>query len=120
MDQEFVTLPRARTGDRSRLDAALSADSARERTRALRQTLVHLLAILGVPLWLAAVWPRGIGSRLAAIVVTCWGLCLAAALAATLWEWRCQRARTQRIAALGPLPRLRTAGPCTDGPEEES
>jgi hypothetical protein len=123
VEDNFVALVAPRQGDRSKLEAALSADSARERARTLRTRLVHLLGALALPLWLAAGWPGAISAIFRALAVAAFGACLGAVLLSVVWEWRWQRARAWRIADLGPPPRRRTEAPreaCAAGPEEES
>jgi hypothetical protein len=121
VQNDFVTLAAPRQGDRSKLDAALAADSARERARGLRVTLVHLLGALGLPLWLTAAWPGAFSPQLRGFVVAAFAACLGAVVLAVGREWHWQRARSWRIADLGPPPRRRSAQQaCAGGPEEES
>ena len=91
-----LTLPGDRFRRSPRLEAVLLADAARERARAVRDLLIALLAILGLPLWL-----------LAALVRERW------------WS----RVRSRRVEALGPLPRLRSErlgrAACATPPDEE-
>jgi len=120
LQDDFVTLAIPRQGDRSKLDAALSADSARERARILRRKLVQLLAGLGLPLWLIAGWPGAFSPDLRGFFLAAFAACLGAVVLAVGWEWRWQRARSWRIAELGPRPRLRSRDACAGGLEEES
>jgi hypothetical protein len=121
LQDHFIALASPRQGDRSKLEAALSADSARERARTRRARLVHLLAALGLPLWLAAARPGVFSTDFRTLAVTAFAVCLAAVLLALGWEFRCQRARSGLIAALGPLPRRRgEREACAGGREEQS
>jgi di/tricarboxylate transporter len=104
VQDHFIALGAREPGDRSRLEAVLSADAARERARALRSRLVHLLAALGLPLWLVGGWPGAFSVGFRAFAVTAFGACLAAVLLAAAREWRWQRARAWHIADLGPRP----------------
>jgi lysylphosphatidylglycerol synthetase-like protein (DUF2156 family) len=121
LQDNFIALAAPSQGDRSKLEAALSADSARERARTRRGRLVHLLAALGLPLWLAAAWPGVLSTDFRALATTAFAVCLAAVVLAMGSEWRWQRARSDRIAALGLLPR-RTGEreACAGGREEQS
>jgi hypothetical protein len=106
-----------------RLDAILLADAARERARAVRDLLIALLAVMGVPLWLMAAspgrWTEGF--RLAA--ASGWALAGAGLIVAILNERRWARVRSNRIRALGPLPALRAErrgdGACAPAAEAE-
>jgi hypothetical protein len=86
------------------LEAILQADSALERARARRVKLAHLLAALGVPLWLATGQIRSLAAAAFAV-----------GLAAVVWslgdEWRCGVRRSRRIAA---LPGGTCAGPANE------
>jgi hypothetical protein len=108
MDRDFIALPASkRPAERARLEGIFLADSARERARGVRQLLVHLLAVLGVPLGLAALWPRWLSPRLLAAAASAWALCSLGVLASVAWELAWKRRRSWRIADLGPLPSLR-------------
>ena len=113
MDETLLALPgpSQRTGAGERLAAIFAADLARERARALRNRLLALLGILGLPLWLLAVWParRAAGvATLATLLETAWALTFAALLLALGWELLAGRRRSRQIATLGPLPVLRS------------
>jgi len=103
-----VATDEARPAGGSRLDAILAADAARERALRSRDGLIALLAALGLPLWAAAVWPAAMSRGLRALAASAWAIAAAGVAVALLRGWWWRRVRSDRIAALGPLPRLRT------------
>lgn len=118
-----TTLPADRFRRSPRLDAVLAADAARERTRAVRDLLIAVVAVLGLPLWLVAAWPGGFSTQVRLLAATTWAVAaIAAATAAARAHWWA-RVRSRRVEALGPLPKLRSegmsGGACAPGAEEE-
>jgi hypothetical protein len=120
VDDDFLTLRAPRREDRARLAAIFRADSALERARGVRSLLVHVLAIVALPVWLAAVWPRGISSSLREAALGGWGVGLAVVLLALGREAWCRRQRALGMATLPPVVLKRRPGACAGGPEEES
>jgi hypothetical protein len=122
VENDFVALPGPRRGDRSQLEAVLSADTGRQRARDLRVRVAHLLVGLGVPLWLAVAWPNAVSAQARAVAGGLWGCAFLALLLALGWEWRSSRLRSWRIAQLGTLrPLTRPPGDaCAGGRPEES
>ena len=124
MAREITVLPAgdARSGGGSRLDGILAADGARERALRSRDALFALLAALGLPLWLLAAWPGRFSGQLRVLAATAWALGALAVIAAMGRAWWWRRVRSERIAAMGPLPVLRTphaSGACAASPEDE-
>jgi hypothetical protein len=119
VDDDFLTMRAAQREDRSRLAAIFRADSALERARGVRSLLVHLLAIVALPVWLAAVWPRRMSPNLREAALAGWGVALAVVLLALGHEAWCRRQRALGMATLPPTV-LKRSGACTDGPDEES
>jgi hypothetical protein len=125
VDQDFLGLPARPAGSakRARLAAALQAEDARTRARALRDTLVALLAVASVPLWPLALWPGRVAAQVRNLFAAAWAVAFAAVLCSLAYLWICARRRHERIAELGPLPVLRSARPqagaCVDPPDEE-
>ena len=105
------------------LDAVLTADAARERVRALRDRLIALVALLGLPLWLMEAWPGRFSSQLRVLAATCWAVAALAVLGTLVRERWWSRVRSRRVEALGPLPTLRSeragGGACATASEEE-
>jgi hypothetical protein len=118
-----VTLPAQRFRRSPRLDAVLLADAARERVRAVRDLLIAVVALLGLPLWLMASWPGRFAPQIRLLAATGWALAALAVLATVARERWWTRVRSRRIEALGPLPALRSerpgAGACAPSAEEE-
>lgn len=111
VDQRVTALPVSSGSEprRSRLEAILTADSARERARARRHKLLGWLGVLGLPLWLRAVWPGRVSADVGVFAATIWALIFVAVLVALVGEGLAHRRRAREIATLGPLPALRTA-----------
>ena len=107
----------------ARLDAVLLADAARERARAVRDLLIALLAVLGLPLWLLAAWPGRFSAPLRTLAATGWAVAALAVLAAVVRAHWWTRVRSRRVDALGPLPALRSersgAGACAPAADEQ-
>jgi peptidoglycan/LPS O-acetylase OafA/YrhL len=115
-----VTLPAERFRRSPRLDAVLLADAARERARAVRDLLIAVLALLGLPLWLLAAVPGQFSGSVRVLVATTWAVAALAVLAAVAREHWWTRVRSRRVEALGPLPTLRSEhGACAAAPEEQ-
>jgi hypothetical protein len=51
------TIDKDNDPDRSELRAILQAQLAYERMRAARSWFIHLLAVVGIGIWLEAIWP---------------------------------------------------------------
>ena len=109
MESPSTTLLPAEPFRRSpRLDAVFIADAARERTRAVRDLLIAVLAVLGLPLWLLAAWPGHWASAVRVLAATSWAVAALGLLTALVRERWWSRVRSRRVEALGPLPRLRS------------
>ena len=106
-----------------RLDAVLLADAARERVRAVRDLLIAVVALLGLPLWLVAAMPGRFSPQLRLLAATGWAVAALAVMATVARERWWTRIRSRRVEALGPLPALRSerphAGACASPPEEQ-
>jgi len=107
-----------------RLDAILLADAARERARGVRDLLIALVALLGLPLWLLAAWPGRFSPQLRLLAATSWAVAALAVVAAIARAHWLTRVRSRRVEALGPLPRLRSQsgdgrGACAAASKEE-
>jgi peptidoglycan/LPS O-acetylase OafA/YrhL len=125
VEREILTLPVSGGRGRMspRLDAILIADAARERARAVRDLLIALLALLGLPLWVVATWPTRWTPELRILAATIWALAAVGLVVALAREQWWSRVRSHRVAALGPLPMLRAerggGGACATASEEE-
>ena len=118
-----MTLPAERFRRSPRLDAILLADAARERARAVRDLLIIVVALLGLPLFLLAAWPGHFSTGLRAFAAAGWAVAALAVVAATVREHWWTRVRSRRLEALGPLPTLRSPrrgdAACAAASEEE-
>jgi hypothetical protein len=110
LEESFVSVPVSKGGDPkgTRLRAIFTAESASVRARGLRGVLIGLLAILGIPLWVALIWPASISRDVRALTEALWAMACAGVLLAAVWEGWWRRQRSRRIANLGPLPVLRS------------
>jgi hypothetical protein len=114
-DAGFISLPApgrdsgASGGNRSRVWAILAADGARERARARRNSLVSVLAALGLPVWIGAIWPARVAHEWRSIFAAAWAVAFGAVLLAMVGERIAHLRRARQIATLGPLPVLRSA-----------
>jgi di/tricarboxylate transporter len=117
------TLPADRFRRSQRLDAVLLADAARERARGVRDLLIAVVALLGLPLWVLAAWPGRFSPQLRVLAATSWAVAALAVVAAVARAHWWSRVRSRRVEALGPLPALRSeragAGACAAASEEE-
>jgi hypothetical protein len=103
-DRGSVAARAVSAAERARLAAVFSADGARERARGLRALLVHGLALIGLPLGAAVVWPERLPHELRSLAAAAYATGALAVLVSIVWEWRWRRVRSARIAELGPLP----------------
>ena len=110
MEESFVAVPVSERRDPkgTRLQAIFAAENASVRARGLRGSLVGLLAVLGVPLWVALIWPGSVSRSARDLVETLWALALVGVLLATVGEAWWRRQRSRYIAQLGPLPVMRS------------
>jgi hypothetical protein len=97
MGTGFTLLATSQDNDPVRFRGVLAAQYAYERARALRELLVHVLAGLSLPVWLAAAWPGRIAGELRSAAVAAWLLCVGGLLAAIVSEWRWHRRRASFI-----------------------
>ena len=118
-----LTLPADRFRRSPRLDAVLMADAARERARAVRDLLIALLAVLGLPLWLVAAWPSQFSTSLRTLAAAGWAVAALAVVAAVVRAHWWTRVRSRRVEDLGPLPVLGSeradSGACAPAADEQ-
>ena len=123
MQPPSVTLPADRFRRSPRLDAVLLADAARERARTVRDLLIAVVALLGLPLFLLAAWPGQFSAQVRVLAAAGWAVAALSVLAAVAREHWWTRIRSRRVEALGPLPALRPghrgAAACATASEEE-
>jgi hypothetical protein len=118
-----LTLPADRFRRSPQLDAVLLADAARERARAVRDVLIALLAVLGLPLWLLAAWPGQFSTSLRTFAAAGWAVAALAVVAAVVRAHWWTRVRSRRVDGFGPLPALRSErsdrGACAPAADEQ-
>jgi hypothetical protein len=118
-----LTLPADRFRRSPQLDAVLMADAARERARAVRDLLIALLAVLGLPLWLVAAWPSQFSTSLRTLAAAGWAVAALAVVAAVVRARWWTRVRSRRVDDFGPLPALRSernySGACAPAADEQ-
>lgn len=118
-----MTLPADRFRRSPRLDAVLLADAARERARTVRDLLIAVVALLGLPLFVLAAWPAQFSAQVRVLAATGWAMAALSVLAAVAREHWWTRVRSRRLEALGPLPTLRSerlgGGACVTASKEQ-
>ncbi len=92
-----VTLNGARNLNDSPVCVLLEAHIKYERTNNARSVCLHLLAIIGILVWLEAMWPAFLPRQMEEIVLTVWGILLGLAVWASLEVWIWHRKITRYI-----------------------
>jgi hypothetical protein len=82
--------------DKKKLEALIAAQFIYERLNEARLFLVHLVAIVGAPLWLW--WPTIFSQSARAFLLTLWSVCGLATLAVSVLQWVWYRRRVHRLA----------------------
>ena len=83
--------------DRKKLQALIEAQFMYERMNEARLFFVHVLAIIGVPLWLYIWWSTVFSQTARAFILTLWSVCGLATLAVSVLQWVWYRRRTRRL-----------------------
>ncbi len=94
--------------DRAKLEAVLAAQMVYKRMYAGRLFFVHLLAVIGVFLWLSEAWPMLFLESTRALVLALWGTCGFAALFVSVVEWVWYRRRVRCLAGYEAAQRGKT------------
>ena len=83
------TINRDLDPDRSSLRPLLEAHCKYERMSAAKSRYLHLLAIVGVWVWLGTVWPSLLPAQVEEFVLVVWGvlLLIAAWVSVETWAW---------------------------------
>ncbi len=66
---------------------------------AARSRFVHLLAVVGVFVWVQVIWPDFVGPQVRLVVLALWGSLLALAIWAAIGEYFCRRKLNRCLAA---------------------
>ena len=119
VDDDFVAVRAPRQEERENLAAIFKAIGALERASELRRLLVHLLAIMALPVWVAALWPAAISPGLRQAALAGWGLGLVMVLLSLLHEAWCRQQKARGMATLPPAA-LKSPASCAGDPEAES
>ena len=98
----FTVPPRA---DKKKLQALIEAQLIYEKSNEARLFFVHALAIIGALLWLCTYWPTLFSQNTRAFILTLWGTCSFATLAASICQWVWHRRRSHRLAEYEATPR---------------
>jgi len=97
-----------RDPDGSKLRSVLDAHFSLERAQHHRSLLVHWVAALALPVWLAALRPGWLAPATGRTLLAAWALSAVAAVAAILREWRLRVRRDVETADIAAgLPRNR-------------
>jgi hypothetical protein len=83
------TLNREHDPEGSLLRPLLDAHLKYERTNSAKSMYLHLLAVVGLFLWVAAMWPDFIPGQIEELVLTLWGVLfvLLARASFETWTW---------------------------------
>ena len=100
-----ISIDRERDPDRSKLRVLLETHEAYERMSAARSLAVHLLAVVGVMVWLGASWPMLLPGQGKAFVLALWGALLCVGILAGMKEWIWYRRLERRLAEYQPTRR---------------
>jgi hypothetical protein len=85
------TVDPAREPDGASLRRLLEAHVVCERMASAKRASLHLLAVVGIVVWLGAAWPSLISAQLLDAALALWALLLFLAILATVEEWLWQR-----------------------------
>ena len=84
--------------DRSSLRPLLEAHLKYERMSAAKSRYLHLLAIVGVWVWLGAMWPSLLPVQVEEFVLVLWGVLLLIAVWASVETWAWHRKMTRYLS----------------------
>jgi hypothetical protein len=100
-DFSFVGPSRERDPDGSLVRGVLRLHLMMERARDLRVFLVHILSLLGVPIWLTAALPTRVPQSLRTPSLEAFAVGLLGLVLAVVAEWRLHRRRALLMEKLG-------------------
>jgi len=92
------TIHRDTISDRSSLRPLLEAHFKYERMSAAKSRYLHLLAIVGVWVWLGAMWPSLLPVQVEEFVLVAWGVLLLLAVWASVETWAWHRKMTRYLS----------------------
>ena len=92
------TINRELDPDGSSLRPLLEAHDKYERVSAAKSRYLHLLAIVGVLVWLEAIWPSLLPVQLEEFVLMIWGALLLLAVWASIATWTWHRKMTHYLS----------------------
>ena len=84
--------------DKKKLEALIEAQLMFERMNEARLFLVHLLAIVGAPLWLCLWLVPSISQSTRSFLLALWSVCGLITLAVSVLQWVWYSRRTHRLA----------------------
>ena len=83
--------------DKKKLEALIEAQLMYERMNEARLFLVHLLAIIGAPLWFCLWWVTNISPSTRSFLLALWSVCGMITLALSVLQWVWYRRRINRL-----------------------
>jgi len=97
-DGDLIVPLQSKQADRERLGRAFLSQWDYQEARRARRFFVHLLAMLGVVLWIASRWPGIVSAGVESIVSAVWLPCLAGTVAIAALEFIFYRRRQQCLS----------------------
>jgi len=98
------TFPVPQGADKDKLQALIEAQLIYERMNEARLFFVHLLAVIGAPLWLYIWWVAVFSQSTRAFLLALWSVCRLATLIVSVLQWVWYHRRKQRLAEYKATP----------------
>src|SRR5262249_36339855 len=92
--------------DRQKLQALIEAQLIYEKMNEARLFFIHVLAIIGAPLWLYIWWSTVFPQSARAFLLALWSVCGLATLIVSVLQWMWYRRRVQRLAEYKATPQV--------------
>jgi hypothetical protein len=94
----------SKDADRAKFRALFEAHYTYERMSGTRSFCVHLLALVGVFVWLGVCWPSLLPAQAHVFAAECWGVLLFITILASAEEWRWYRRRARYLTDYQATP----------------
>ena len=100
------TFPVPQGADKEKLQALIEAQLIYEKMNEARLFLIHVLAIIGAPLWLYIWWATVFPQSARAFLLALWSVCGLATLTVSITQWIWYRRRVKRLAEYKATPHM--------------